>query len=163
GPIYLTRAAGDDGVDALYELELSRFAGGEDGELFAFQQSLDQAARLRHPNVVGVLEVGEVVGGMFVVTEHFEDCTLADLQDRHRAIRPPRLVLAAVIDALRGLDAAHTLYTDGVSQSLLHGAIGPDVIRIGLDGATRLAGFGRARPGYQATPSRRSRNAAGYL
>jgi serine/threonine-protein kinase len=94
---------------------------------------------------------------------YLDGATLAELQDRHRAIRPPRLVIAAVLDALHGLHAAHAYRRDGVALPLIHGGLTPDQLWIGSDGACRITGFGNARPRVQTRPSHRSAAATAYL
>jgi len=163
GPVFLARVRGEPSTSPLYVIELSAFATGEDEPERTFQRDLAAAARIRHKNVLGIVELGENAAGHYAVMEYIEGATLAELQDRHRAIRPPRLVLTTVMDALFGLHAAHTLRVDGVAQPLLHGALSPEQLRIGLDGVCRLSGFGNVRPRVQTKPSHRTRSASGYM
>jgi serine/threonine-protein kinase len=164
GPRFVAHRRGDvAAADLLYAIELSMFATGEDEALRGFLFDVERVAQLQHRNLVGVVELGATPTGMFVVADYIEGCTLSEIEERHRAIRPPRLVLAALIDALHGLDAAHALTIAGVARPLVHGGIRPDHIQLGVDGTCRMSGFGNARPRVQTRPSHRTRSATGYM
>ena len=62
-------------------------------------------AKLSHPNVVAVHDVGEVEGGVFVAMEFVEGVTLAVWL--HERERPWRDVLRVFLEAGKGLAAAH--------------------------------------------------------
>ncbi|MGK4002667.1 serine/threonine-protein kinase [Sorangium sp. So ce1036] len=97
-------------------------------------------ARLSHPNVVPIYEIGEHGEGVFVAMEFVDGRTLRDLcGERPRAWEA---VLAAGIQAGRGLAAAHR-------EGLVHRDVKPDNILIGKDGRARIADFGIARPGLE--------------
>ncbi|WP_437806342.1 serine/threonine-protein kinase [Sorangium sp. So ce1078] len=93
-------------------------------------------ARLSHPNVVPIYEIGEHGGSVFVAMEFVDGRTLRDLgREKPRAWEA---VLAAGIQAGRGLAAAH-------QEGLVHRDVKPDNILIGKDGRARMADFGLAR------------------
>ncbi len=168
GPAFVARLRSESGAEPRYVVELHAFATGEDEPQRAFHHDLARAARLRHKQVVRVVETGTAPAGDYVVVEYVEGATLSELQERHRAIRPPRLVLATVIDALHGLHAAHTLRVEGAASSagdpaLVHGSVSPDALVIGLDGTCRVTGFGNVRPRVQTRSSHRTQTAIGYL
>ncbi len=102
-------------------------------------------ARLSHPNVVTVhdvgtytLETGEV-GGLFVVMEFIEGETLLDWLAAAR--RPWPVVVEHFLAAGRGLSAAHEI-------GLIHRDFKPGNVLLGRDGSIRVADFGLAlRPG----------------
>ncbi|XXX72435.1 serine/threonine-protein kinase [Sorangium sp. So ce134] len=93
-------------------------------------------ARLSHPNVVPIYEIGEHGGGVFVAMEFVDGRTLRDLGRQEP--RSWEAVLAAGIQAGRGLAAAH-------QEGLVHRDVKPDNILIGKDGRARMADFGLAR------------------
>ncbi|MCA9695093.1 MAG: protein kinase, partial [Myxococcales bacterium] len=67
-------------------------------------------ARLSHPNVVQVYEVGEHGDSVFVAMEYVEGCTLREWIDRQRASDRGldyRAIVEVFIQAGRGLAAAH--------------------------------------------------------
>ncbi|HET7500606.1 MAG TPA: serine/threonine-protein kinase [Kofleriaceae bacterium] len=93
-------------------------------------------ARLAHPNVVTVFEVGDFQGHPFVVMEYVPGTTLrAWLGAEPRGVRE---ILATVIAAGEGLAAAH-------DAGLVHRDFKPENVLIGADGRVRVGDFGLAR------------------
>jgi serine/threonine-protein kinase len=100
--------------------------------------------KLSHPNVVQVHDVGEHGGDVFVAMELVDGQPL-DAWCRD-APRPGwREVLAAYLDAARGLSAAH-------AQGLVHRDVKPSNILRGKDGRVRVADFGLAVGSDEAPP-----------
>jgi serine/threonine protein kinase len=92
-------------------------------------------ARLAHPNVVAVFEVGDLAGRPFVVMEYVTGTTL-----RGWLAAAPRSVdeiLAMVIAAGEGVAAAN-------DAGLVHRDIKPENVLIGADGRARVGDFGLA-------------------
>ncbi|MBC8074275.1 MAG: serine/threonine protein kinase, partial [Deltaproteobacteria bacterium] len=98
-------------------------------------------AKLSHPNVAQVFEVGEHQGGTFIAMEFVRGETLRVWQQH--ADRTWRELLVAYIQAGRGLAAAH-------AAGLVHRDFKPDNAIVGRDGAAtrvRVLDFGLARSG----------------
>lgn len=106
-------------------------------------------ARIKHPNVVPVLDVGEDPEGVFLAMEYVEGDSLSGLVRRLRAMGRTLGVghgLRILCDALQGLHAAHELRgDDGARLELVHRDFSPQNILVGLDGAARLTDFGIAK------------------
>jgi serine/threonine protein kinase len=110
-------------------------------------------ARLSHPNVVAVHDVGELPGEgreIFIAMEFVEGLRLRDWLAQPRA---QRAILDVFLQAARGLAAAH-------DAGLVHRDFKPDNVLVGLDGRVRVVDFGLARawrddaePSDPATPS----------
>jgi tetratricopeptide (TPR) repeat protein/predicted Ser/Thr protein kinase len=98
-------------------------------------------ARLAHPNVVTVHEVGTYQGRLFVAMEFVEGQTLG--QWRREQARPWREVVAVLLQAGRGLAAAH-------HQGLVHRDFKPENVLVGRDGRARVVDFGLARSVHEA-------------
>ncbi len=93
-------------------------------------------ARLAHPNVLAVFDVGTFEGDVFLATEFVEGPTLgawARLEKRTRAE-----ILRAVLSAGDGLAAAHR-------AGLVHRDFKPANVILGNDGRVRVLDFGLAR------------------
>jgi len=94
-------------------------------------------ARLSHPNVVTVFDVGEDRGQLFVAMELVEGGSLKAWLRRTR--RGPDEIIDRLLEAARGLAAAH-------QAGVVHRDIKPDNILVGTDGRARVTDFGLARP-----------------
>ncbi|MCA9715618.1 MAG: serine/threonine protein kinase, partial [Myxococcales bacterium] len=92
-------------------------------------------AKLSHPNVIAVHDVGEHDGGVWLAMEFVEGVTLTEWLARRRGWREVLEVLRA---AGRGLAAAH-------EAKLLHRDFKPDNVMVGRDGRTRVMDLGLAR------------------
>jgi len=92
-------------------------------------------ARLSHPNVIAVHDVGTHDGQVFMAMEFVEGHTLGDeLEARPRGWRE---VVALYVAAGRGLAAAHR-------SGLVHRDFKPDNVMIDRDGRVRVLDFGLA-------------------
>jgi len=104
--------------------------------LARIEREAQALARLSHPNVVVVHEVGEVDGRVFVVMEHVAGGTARTwLRDQARTTREILSLYAAAGD---GLAAAH-------AAGIVHRDFKPDNVLVGDDGRPRVADFGLAR------------------
>jgi tetratricopeptide (TPR) repeat protein len=92
-------------------------------------------AKLAHPNVVTVFEVGDLADRPFVVMEYITGTTLRAWLTTPRSVRE---ILAMLIAAGEGLAAAH-------DAGLVHRDVKPENVLIGVDGRARVGDFGLAR------------------
>jgi tetratricopeptide (TPR) repeat protein len=92
-------------------------------------------ARLSHPNVVAVYDVGTVEDGVFFAMELIEGVSLHDWLLRAHGRGE---ILQVLISAGRGLVAAH-------AKGVLHRDFKPDNVMISADGRVRVVNFGLAR------------------
>ena len=107
------------------------------------------AGLIHHPNVVGVLDVGEDAQGPFLVMEYVDGITARDVivhAKRHGIPTPVQIAVRIIAQAARGLATAHDLTShDGSALELVHRDISPHNILVGFDGIARVADFGIAR------------------
>jgi serine/threonine-protein kinase len=99
------------------------------------------AARLRHPNVVGVLDCGVAPDGTpYIVMEYVAGRSLAErLRD---GVPPPAETLRVAERVAAALDHAHGL-------AVVHRDVKPANVLLGDDGTVRLTDFGIAQAGAE--------------
>ncbi|MEM9460332.1 MAG: serine/threonine-protein kinase [Myxococcota bacterium] len=93
-------------------------------------------ARVVHPNVVTVHDVGFFDGRMFIATEFVEGGTLQQWLEQEP--RSWREILQVFVEAARGLAAIHAC-------GLVHRDFKPHNVMMGRDGRVRVTDFGLAR------------------
>ena len=112
------------------------------------------AARLSHPNVVQIYELGSADDEYFIVMEYIDGISLYELARIAWAAGqslPMELVVSSIADAARGLHHAHELVDEnGEPVHLVHRDISPDNLMISRDGVTKVLDFGIAK-GNEAT------------
>jgi hypothetical protein len=141
GGMGLVYAAFDPELDRKVAIKLLRAdlaSGAERRQLFRARlvREAQAMARLSHPNVVPVYDVGTLGDRLFVAMELVEGGTLKTWM---REQKPRwREVLALFLQAGRGLAAAH-------AAGLVHRDFKPDNILVGRDGRPRVTDFGLAR------------------
>ncbi|HEX3473762.1 MAG TPA: protein kinase [Kofleriaceae bacterium] len=106
--------------------------------------------RLRHPNLVTVLDAGIHDGYDYLVLEYVHGAALRAVMqgDAPGQVRdlPLGVALAIASDAARGMHEAHELADDtGAPLGLVHRDVSPGNILLGLDGTVKLADFGIAK------------------
>jgi serine/threonine protein kinase len=95
-------------------------------------------ARVSHPNVVTVFDVGVHRGQLFIAMELVDGGSLRAWL--RRAPRTIDEIIDCLLDAGRGLAASH-------AAGVVHRDIKPDNILVGLDGRARVTDFGLAQRG----------------
>jgi serine/threonine protein kinase len=107
------------------------------------------AARIRHPNVVGTLDVVALDGELFLIMEYIHGESLSRLM---RAVRerggsiPIPVAASILVDVLEGLHAAHEATNDhGEPLGIVHRDVSPQNILVGTDGIARVLDFGVAK------------------
>jgi serine/threonine-protein kinase len=113
---------------------------------------LDEArlcARVRHPNVVPIVDVVALEGELFMVMEYVQGETLARLIRTVRGASkriPLRVVSAIMTNALEGLHSAHEAVSEmGEPLGIVHRDVSPQNIIVGVDGVARVLDFGVAK------------------
>ncbi len=150
GAVYLARLGGAGGFQRLYAIKLlhEHLAKNEDF-VSMFLDEARLAARIHHPNVVPIVEIGTTDARYYLVMEYIEGDTAWHLFNRGAKQNKPvsvRIALRIALDALMGLQAAHDLHDDeGHPLELVHRDVSPHNLMVGLDGVTRITDFGIAR------------------
>ncbi|MBN2359749.1 MAG: serine/threonine protein kinase [Deltaproteobacteria bacterium] len=174
--LYLARATGPAGFEKL--VAIKRIHPHLAKQRYFVDMFLDEAriaARLQHPNVAQIFDLGESNGSFYIAMEYVEGESLSRLVGetlRQQVVRsdPPRmpLVEAATIvaDAAAGLHAAHELRGgDGQSLNLVHRDVSPHNILITYDGFVKLVDFGvaKARGRITSTTDRQLKGKIPYM
>jgi eukaryotic-like serine/threonine-protein kinase len=136
GGMGIVLAARDPALDRRVALKLLRpdvCRPGDEEARARLQREAQAMARVQHPNVATVYEVGAVGDQVFVAMELVDGQTLGGwLSDRPRGAREIVEMLRATG---RGLEAAH-------AAGLVHRDFKPDNVLVGRDGRPRVSDFG---------------------
>ena len=125
------------------------------------------AARINHPNVVQVEELGEERGTFYLVMERVNGCSLHQIvrhafEEPHAhpgGLRGPRVMKAAL-----GLHAAHDATDDdGVPLRIVHRDVSPSNILVSHDGNVKVIDFGIAKANGRAAATHASHGLKGKL
>src|SRR6185295_6483315 len=128
----------DSELDRLVAVKvLAESLAGDEAFRRRFLREARLAARLSHPNVVGVYDAGEDAGGPFIVMEYVEGRTLAELLGE-RGRLPADEAVALGLQACHGLEHAH-------QAGLVHRDVKPQNLLLRSDGTLKIADFGIAR------------------
>jgi serine/threonine protein kinase len=112
---------------------------GDDEVRRRFSREARVAAKLDHPNVVQVYDVGEEDGRPFIVMEHVEGGTLADRLDGRKRSVARSEALRLLCQLCEGLGHAH-------AKKLVHRDIKPQNLLLReSDGCLKITDFGIAR------------------
>ena len=118
-------------------IKVVRGGMGSEEALARFQREAEISARLNHPSVITIFDVGEEPHmGPFMAMEFVEGESLSDLI-KAGPIDPGR-TLALLLQAADALQAAHNL-------GIIHRDIKPGNFMVTLDGRLKLMDFGIAR------------------
>jgi serine/threonine protein kinase len=116
-----------------------------------FEREARLAARLRHSNIVGVIDFGDIDGTLYIALELVDGAdlqVLLDAQDRKRLAHD--FVVLIGRDLARGLEHAHNppakSADDGADASaIIHRDISPSNVLISRHGEVMLTDFGVAK------------------
>ena len=97
----------------------------------------EAAARVRHDNIVNVIDFGEQDGSYYIVMEYYDGLTAEELL-RGQPSLPIHIAFAIVLNVCYGLEAAH-------QETLVHRDIKPANIILTQQGGVKVADFGLAR------------------
>jgi serine/threonine-protein kinase len=119
--IHLGRLVGPAGFARTVAIKRLHSSYAADPEFVAmFLDEARVAARIRHPNVVPILDVVALKGELFMVLEYVRGESLGRLLSASAKTQtpiPPEIVATIVIGMLEGLHAAHEREASTVSRS----------------------------------------------
>ena len=146
--VHLARLVGAVGFQRTVAIKKLLSSLVKDAEFTAmFLDEARLAARIRHPNVVGVLDVVHEGDELLLVMEYVPGESLARLVRATRpGIVPTRIAVAIAVDVLHGLHAAHEATTEqGEPLFIVHRDVSPQNVIVGTDGVSRVFDFGIAK------------------
>jgi serine/threonine-protein kinase len=123
-----------------------------------FMDEARLASRIRHPNVVSILDMVAAGGELLLVMDYVVGESLSWLlrQERMRT-RVIAVDVAAriVLDLLSGMHAAHEATNDrGVPLGIVHRDVSPQNVLVGENGTSHLIDFGVAKAGERVQTTR---------
>ena len=147
--IFLARLAGDGGFEKLVCIKRILPHLARDPQFVAmFLDEARVAARISHPNVCQVFELGEWNKQYFIAMEYLEGVPLSCFRRTDYYPRRPdaRLVAGFGVQACEGLHHAHQLKRpDGQALGLVHRDISPQNLFVTVDGIVKVLDFGIAK------------------
>lgn len=149
GIVYLAMAQGPGGFSKLKVIKRLRpDLAGEPGAVQMFLEEGRLSARLHHPNIVQMNEVGFDGKHYFLEMEYLEGQSLTALTKRAARAGGLALPLAVYVLAqtLGGLHYAHELVDhDGAPLSVVHRDVSPHNVLVTYDGEVKVLDFGIAK------------------
>ena len=107
-----------------------------------FRREAEAAARLQHPNVMPILDYGQLGDVSYIVMPFFAGGSLADAMTGRRTLTPERAATAAA-QAAQGLDYAHR-------RGVVHRDVKPDNVLFDTEGHAAVTDFGIASTRFHA-------------
>ena len=135
----------DGELDRDVALKLLRAPHGDRRAMSRLMREGQGLARISHPNVVQVYEVGEHAGAVFITMELVVGTTLGKWLKAKPERNWPEII-HVLMQAGRGLAAVH-------AAGLVHRDFKPDNVMVGDDGRVRVLDFGLVRDNAERDPN----------
>jgi serine/threonine-protein kinase len=168
--VHLGRSTGDAGFARTVAVKRLHPQYAKDPEFVAMLVDEGRIAeRIRHPNVVSVLDVVAANGELLLVMEYVHGESLGKLLATERAAgkrAEPAIVSAVVVGLLQGLHAAHDARdANGTPLGIVHRDVSPENVLVGVDGIPRVLDFGIAMAAerVQTTRDGQLKGKLGYI
>jgi tRNA A-37 threonylcarbamoyl transferase component Bud32 len=148
--VYLAKQAGAAGFEKLVCLKRILPHLARDKQFVdMFLNEARLAARLDHPNIVSIFDLGETNGNYFIAMEFIDGPNLRSVGKRAAELNellPVPEVVKIISMAAAGLQYAHDLTDEnGQPLGLVHRDISPDNILVHRNGAAKVVDFGIAK------------------
>lgn len=147
--VHLGRAVGAGGFERLVAIKtMHPHLSNEPDFVAMFLDEARLAARIRHPNVVGTIDIQQDELGLLLVMEYVEGPSMGQVLralGKQKTLLPIDITLRIMLDVLAGLHAAHELCGPGGEPlNVVHRDVSPQNILVGVDGIARIMDFGVA-------------------
>ncbi|TMQ27227.1 MAG: serine/threonine protein kinase [Deltaproteobacteria bacterium] len=152
--VYLAQARGDGGFEKLVAIKVMH------GHLARSQRAVDHfldearlAARIHHPNVVAIQDLGKIGNDYVIVMEYVEGVDLERVLISARAGERPvplAVALGILCRICDGLDAAHRATApDGSPLGMIHRDVKSANVLVSRQGSVKVVDFGIAKAAKQ--------------
>jgi serine/threonine protein kinase len=148
--VYKGRVSGPQGFERTFVVKRILPHLSDDATFIKmFVEEAKLSARLAHPNIVQIFELGAVDGEYFISMEYIRGRDLAEtMRAIWKTMGPPRPELVAYIgrEACRALSYAHSLADErGRPLGMIHRDVSPSNIMLSYEGSVKLLDFGIAK------------------
>lgn len=165
--LYLARATGADGFAKTVALKLVLPHLKDDADFMAmFRNEARIAARLDHPNIAQVFDLGMDRNEYFIAMEYVHGVSVATLLRKIDGPAPLECTLGVVAGACEALHYAHELPAEGGRrETVVHRDVSPGNVLVRHDGIVKLVDFGiaKALSGTKQTRTGTIKGKAGYM
>jgi len=170
--VFLARQLGPGGFqkECVIKRVLPQLAQDPSNQAFVemFLQEARIAARLSHPNIVHILDFGQIDGDYFLAMEHVDGVTLESVLDKTRSVGqaalPWPIAVRIVSNAAEGLDHAHKAKdSSGNPLLLVHRDVSPSNIMVSWDGVAKVLDFGIAKAMSMSVSGAKVRTGIGII
>jgi eukaryotic-like serine/threonine-protein kinase len=155
--LHLARVQGAGGFSKLFAIkQILPHLAADPPFVDMFLNEARIAARLSHPNLCSVFELGQERGELFLVMEYLDGVPWEALAAAMpRDARGLQLTAGVLAQACEGLHYAHTFRdADGTAMPIVHRDVSPQNVFVSTDGVCRVLDFGVSKI---ATDHRRTR------
>jgi serine/threonine-protein kinase len=165
--IYLARRRGAAGFEKLLVVKriLPHLAENDDF-IKMFLDEARIAARLNHPNIVQIYDLGAQDDSFFIAMEYIHGEDVRRVWKRSVELEQPLPVPLAcriIVEAAAGLDHAHKAMDGGRPLNIVHRDVSPENIFVAFDGTVKVLDFGIAKANNLPTGETRSGELRGKL
>jgi serine/threonine-protein kinase len=137
--VWLARRRGPAGFErSIIIKRILREMTGDPSVLKMFLAEARLVARLHHPNIVQVFDLGDVEGEHYLAMEYVDGLDVATALSRYKKPLPVGFCAQVTAEICRALEHAHAL-------GIVHRDVSPSNVFISREGAIKLGDFGIAK------------------